>query len=36
VLSQGGEEVSVAVEEAPAEEILDAGDGDGEEIAQAG
>jgi DNA-directed RNA polymerase subunit beta' len=36
VLSQGGEEVTVAVEEAPAEEILDAGDGDGEEIAQAG
>jgi DNA-directed RNA polymerase subunit beta' len=36
VLSQGGEEALVAVEEAPAEEILDAGDGDGEEIAQAG
>src|SRR5262249_21970616 len=36
VLSQGGEEVAVAVEEAPVEEILDSGDGDGEEIAQAG
>src|SRR5437867_2396031 len=37
VLSQGGDEVAaVAVEEPPAEDILDSADGDGEEIAQAG
>jgi DNA-directed RNA polymerase subunit beta' len=37
VLSQGGEETAVAVEEAPAEVILDSLEGDGgEEIAQAG
>jgi DNA-directed RNA polymerase subunit beta' len=37
VLSQGGEEVTaVAVEEPPAEDIIDSADGDGEEIAQAG
>jgi DNA-directed RNA polymerase subunit beta' len=37
VLSQGGEEVTaVAVEEPPAEDIVDSADGDGEEIAQAG
>jgi DNA-directed RNA polymerase subunit beta' len=37
VLSQGGEEVAVAVEEAPLEGVSDATDGEGgEEIAQAG